>query len=127
MQCVEGRDGALGPVVDRELEHIRPGIVPGHVEIELAAGDLAEVDFGIEDRLAFEVGPGEDGAKRVDDAGSGIVVGDRVMMQGSGQGKDEFGEIREQVLAFVAGHGTLAAAIPDPFYGDLQVYRVSYE
>lgn len=55
-----------------------------------------------------------------------MILGDRVMMNGSGLGDDNFEELREQAFAFVQRMGYLSARIEDPFYGDLQVYRITY-
>src|ERR1700730_9724118 len=42
----------LRPIVNDELEDIGPRIVPGSVEVELAASDIFEINFSVEDRLA---------------------------------------------------------------------------
>jgi 4-amino-4-deoxy-L-arabinose transferase-like glycosyltransferase len=55
-----------------------------------------------------------------------MVLGDRVMMNGSGHGEDDWGELRRQAFAFVERNGELSARIDDPLYGDLRIYRVSY-
>jgi len=56
-----------------------------------------------------------------------MILGDRVMMHGSGHGDDDFAEERQQAFAFVARMGHLSARIDDPFYGDLRVYRITYD
>jgi 4-amino-4-deoxy-L-arabinose transferase-like glycosyltransferase len=56
-----------------------------------------------------------------------MILGDRVMMKGSGLGDDNFQELRTQAFAFAQRMGYLSARIEDPFYGDLRVYRISYE
>jgi hypothetical protein len=56
-----------------------------------------------------------------------MILGDRVMMRGSGRGADEFSEVRQQAFAFVERRGQLTARIDDPFYGDLRVYRIDYD
>jgi hypothetical protein len=56
-----------------------------------------------------------------------MILGDRVMMNGSGRGNDDFGELRRQAFAFVARAGRLSARIDDPFYGELKVYRITYD
>ena len=56
-----------------------------------------------------------------------MVLGDRVMMRGSGFGHDDYADARSGSFAFVARHGSLVARIDDDFYGDLQIYRVNYD
>jgi 4-amino-4-deoxy-L-arabinose transferase-like glycosyltransferase len=56
-----------------------------------------------------------------------LVLGDRVMMHGSGIGDDLFKDLRQEAFAFVERHGQLTARIDDPYYGDLRIYRVSYD
>jgi 4-amino-4-deoxy-L-arabinose transferase-like glycosyltransferase len=55
-----------------------------------------------------------------------LILYDRVMMRGSGSGSDDFAELRAQAGDFVRTHATLAGRVSDPFYGDLEVYRVHY-
>jgi 4-amino-4-deoxy-L-arabinose transferase-like glycosyltransferase len=55
-----------------------------------------------------------------------MILGDRVMMNGSGLGDDNFEDLRKQAFAFVERVGYLSARIEDPFYGDLRVYRITY-
>lgn len=55
-----------------------------------------------------------------------LILNDRVMTNGSGHGDDDFATLRTQLNAFVQQHGTLAGRVPGDFYGDLEVYRVSY-
>jgi 4-amino-4-deoxy-L-arabinose transferase-like glycosyltransferase len=56
-----------------------------------------------------------------------MILGDRVMLNGSGHGEDNYGGIRKEALAFVEQRGQLSARIVDPFYGDLSIYRISYD
>jgi hypothetical protein len=56
-----------------------------------------------------------------------MILGDRVMMNGSGRGNLEFGEVGQQAFAFVDRMGRLAARIDDPFYGDLRIYQITYD
>jgi 4-amino-4-deoxy-L-arabinose transferase-like glycosyltransferase len=56
-----------------------------------------------------------------------LILGDRVMMSGSGIGQDTFAATRREAFAFVGRHGQLTARIYDPFYGDLRIYRVAYD
>jgi 4-amino-4-deoxy-L-arabinose transferase-like glycosyltransferase len=55
-----------------------------------------------------------------------LILNDRVMVHGSGQGEDDFAVLRGRLQEFVREHGTLAGRVPDDFYGDLEVYRVAY-
>jgi hypothetical protein len=55
-----------------------------------------------------------------------MILHDRVMENGSGHGQDDFAEFRPAVMDFVRTHGTLAGRVPDEFYGNLEIYRVSY-
>ncbi|MBZ5624060.1 MAG: glycosyltransferase family 39 protein [Acidobacteriia bacterium] len=56
-----------------------------------------------------------------------LILGDRVMMHGSGRNADDFSEVRQNAFAFVERRGRLTARIDDPFYGDLRVYRITYD
>src|SRR5207253_7946253 len=60
--------GLFGPLVDGELEDVGTRVVPGDVEVVLAARDLAEVQLGTEDRLLFENRSHQHFAGRIDDA-----------------------------------------------------------
>jgi 4-amino-4-deoxy-L-arabinose transferase-like glycosyltransferase len=53
-----------------------------------------------------------------------LILNDRVMMQGSGYGDDEMRDVRERSAEFVKTDAEWVGHVPDPFYGDLQVYRV---
>lgn len=55
-----------------------------------------------------------------------LILNDRVMLYGSGYGNDDFKELREQSNEFARRSATLVAAIPQSFYGPLEVYRVCY-
>src|SRR5207248_1686488 len=52
-----------------------------------------------------------------------LILYDRVMLHGSGQGVDDFATLRGQLTAFVKEHGTLAGRVSNEFYGDLEIYR----
>jgi 4-amino-4-deoxy-L-arabinose transferase-like glycosyltransferase len=53
-----------------------------------------------------------------------LILWDRVMMHGSGTGLDDFVGLRGQLTSFVRDHATLAARVPNEFYGGLEVYKV---
>jgi 4-amino-4-deoxy-L-arabinose transferase-like glycosyltransferase len=53
-----------------------------------------------------------------------VISGDRVMMRGSGYGEDNSKDLREQTSRFLRSNADLVARVPDPFYGDLEIYRV---
>lgn len=53
-----------------------------------------------------------------------LILYDRVMMGGSGFGADDFAGIRTKATEFVRAHGEKAAVVSNPFYGDLEVYKV---
>jgi hypothetical protein len=55
-----------------------------------------------------------------------LVLGDRVMMNGSGHGEDDWADLRRQAFAFVGRNGELSERIDDPLYGDLRIYKVTY-
>src|SRR6185437_5417478 len=57
----------LRPIVNDELEDIGPRIVPGSVEVELAASDMFEINFGVEDRLTGKIRTREHAPERIDD------------------------------------------------------------
>lgn len=54
-----------------------------------------------------------------------MILYDRVMMHGSGYG-DNLAPLREQITNFVRGHGVLAGRVSNDFYGDLEIYRITY-
>jgi 4-amino-4-deoxy-L-arabinose transferase-like glycosyltransferase len=54
-----------------------------------------------------------------------LILNDRIMLHGSGFGEDNFSEIRTKAEAFVQSHAEKVASISNPFYGDLEVYRVT--
>ena len=56
-----------------------------------------------------------------------MILGDRVLLGGSGFGKDDYADVRTEAAAFVERHGHLSARVFDPFYGDLSVYQVTYD
>ncbi len=56
-----------------------------------------------------------------------LIANDRVMTGGSGYGQDNFAGLRAAVTAFVQTHATLVGQVPDPFYGDLMIYRIHYQ
>jgi 4-amino-4-deoxy-L-arabinose transferase-like glycosyltransferase len=52
------------------------------------------------------------------------ILNDRVLVYGSGLGLDDWKDIREAAERFVRTNAILIAKVPDPFYGDLESYRV---
>jgi 4-amino-4-deoxy-L-arabinose transferase-like glycosyltransferase len=52
-----------------------------------------------------------------------LILGDRVMIHGSGSGLDDCAALRTELFAFVQKHATLVAKVPNEFYGDLAVYK----
>ena len=56
-----------------------------------------------------------------------LILYDRVMMNGSGFGLDDFADLRSQLREFTSGGGaTLAGEVDNEFYGNLKVYKVTY-
>ncbi len=53
-----------------------------------------------------------------------MILNDRVLLHGSGYGEDDWSRIRETANAFVRTGADLVGKVPDPFYGDLEIYRV---
>jgi 4-amino-4-deoxy-L-arabinose transferase-like glycosyltransferase len=53
-----------------------------------------------------------------------LILNDRVMVHGSGYGEDDWAQQRDEAKAFVRGHARLIGRAPNPFYGDLEIYRV---
>jgi 4-amino-4-deoxy-L-arabinose transferase-like glycosyltransferase len=54
-----------------------------------------------------------------------LILNDRVLLHGSGQGTDDWVERRTEIAAFVRDHATLIGRAPNSFYGDLEIYRVN--
>lgn len=55
-----------------------------------------------------------------------LILYDRVMAHGSGHGDDDFVKLRTDATNFVQTHGQFAGKVSNDFYGDMEVYRVSY-
>jgi 4-amino-4-deoxy-L-arabinose transferase-like glycosyltransferase len=55
-----------------------------------------------------------------------VIFNDRVMVRGSGYGSDSHAELRSKLGDWIRRSGTLAGKVPDPFYGKLEVYRMTY-
>src|SRR6185312_12714197 len=55
----------LRPIVNDELEDVGPRIMPGSVEVELAASDMFEINFGVEDRLTGKIRTREHAPERI--------------------------------------------------------------
>jgi hypothetical protein len=55
-----------------------------------------------------------------------LILNDRVMMHGSGHQFNFFAPQRDLAAEFVRTHGRLAGKVSNSFYGDLEVYQVSY-
>jgi len=53
-----------------------------------------------------------------------LIMNDRVLLHGSGFGLDDWKEQREIANSFVRESADLVGRVPDPFYGDLEIYRV---
>jgi 4-amino-4-deoxy-L-arabinose transferase-like glycosyltransferase len=53
-----------------------------------------------------------------------LILNDRVLVGGSGIGLDDWKAIRERANEFVRTQADLIGRVPDPFYGDLEIYRV---
>jgi hypothetical protein len=53
-----------------------------------------------------------------------LITGDRVMARGSGYGSDNWAELRSAVETFVKSNAVLVGRVADPFYGNLEIYRV---
>ncbi len=54
-----------------------------------------------------------------------LVVNDRVLVNGSGFGLDDWAARRQEIQDFVSAHATLAGRVSNPFYGDLEIYRIT--
>jgi hypothetical protein len=54
-----------------------------------------------------------------------LILNDRVLLHGSGQGPDDWIERRTEAANFVRDHATLVGHAPNSFYGDLEIYRVN--
>ena len=54
-----------------------------------------------------------------------LILNDRVLVNGSGFGLDDWDYIRKETSEFVSRHATLVGRAPNAFYGDLEIYRVN--
>jgi len=55
-----------------------------------------------------------------------LILFDRVMANGSGHGKDDFARLRAQATELVRKRGTLAGRVSNEFYGEMEIYRITY-
>ncbi len=55
-----------------------------------------------------------------------VILNDRVMVHGSGHGADEFHDLRSKLTGLAHQRGTLVAVVSNAFYGDLEIYRLSW-
>jgi hypothetical protein len=54
-----------------------------------------------------------------------LILNDRVLLHGSGFGYDDWANVRQTASDFVrSGGASVIGRVPNPFYGDLEVYRV---
>ncbi len=89
-RALGGDDGRHRTLVDVEAEDVGARIVTRHVEVVLAARDLAEVELRDENHRTLEMRAGKNLAERRDDAASAahqhrarVVVLDRVVVFGA--------------------------------------------
>jgi 4-amino-4-deoxy-L-arabinose transferase-like glycosyltransferase len=61
----------------------------------------------------------------VDHGANYLILNDRVLLHGSGQGTDDWVDRRNEAADFVRDHATLIGHAPNAFYGDLEIYRVN--
>jgi hypothetical protein len=54
-----------------------------------------------------------------------IIANDKIMVEGNGWGEDDWAKIRQATTEFVRTNATLVGRIPNPYYGDLEIYRVN--
>lgn len=105
-------------VVERELRQLIPpgSSVYGAITFWVALHDRAYYSY---ERMPFEYAI----AKRRPEY---LILNDRVMVKGMGWGLDDWGKLRTTANAFAREHGELAGRVSNPFYGDLEIYRVKY-
>jgi len=60
----------------------------------------------------------------LDHGASYLILNDQIMVSGNGFGKDDWRPIREETTQFVKSNATLVGRAPNPYYGDLEIYRV---
>src|SRR6266481_656898 len=60
----------LWPLVDPELENIRPRVVADHVQVVFSADNLSVIDFGDQNCLALHIRPSQEISEWIDDAAS---------------------------------------------------------
>jgi 4-amino-4-deoxy-L-arabinose transferase-like glycosyltransferase len=53
-----------------------------------------------------------------------LILNDRVLLHGSGFGHDDFSDTRLKAAAFVQRHADKTATVSNPFYGNLEIYKV---
>lgn len=53
-----------------------------------------------------------------------VIMNDRLMLHGSGFGDDNFKELREKLTVYTQQSCVRVGEVPNPFYGDLEVFQV---
>jgi hypothetical protein len=54
-----------------------------------------------------------------------LILNDKLMLEGNGWGEDDWVKVRETATEFVKTNATLVGRAPNPYYGDLEIYRVT--
>ena len=62
----------------------------------------------------------------LDHGASYLVLNDNLMLYGNGWGVDDWQKVRSDSAAFVRDNATLVGRTPNPYYGDLEIYRVNH-
>jgi hypothetical protein len=76
------------------------------------------------DYMAYERTPFDQAVSRLHP--TYLILNDRVMTGGMGTGADDWKELREQANAYAREYGDRVGQVQNPFYGDLDVYRIRY-
>jgi 4-amino-4-deoxy-L-arabinose transferase-like glycosyltransferase len=62
----------------------------------------------------------------LDHGASYLVLNDNLMLHGNGWGIDDWKKVRSDTAAFVREHATLVGRAANPYYGDMEIYRVNH-
>lgn len=61
----------------------------------------------------------------LDHGASYLILNDTIMATGSGYGEDDWRSVRQSATDYVRTQATLVGRAPNPYYGDLEIYRVN--
>jgi 4-amino-4-deoxy-L-arabinose transferase-like glycosyltransferase len=113
----KSRSSSYG-TVQRELRQLIPpgSSVYGAITFWMALHDYTYYSY---DRMPFKYAI----AQRRPEY---LILNDRVMVRGMGWGLDDWAALRTEANEFARNRGRLVGFVRNPFYGELEIYRIDY-